>query len=227
MKRVILISILFFVLSGAYFAYKTFAATEPIELRGWAWSSNVGWISLTCDHSKDGTAAPNNVNNCSQSEYRVKLDPETSLFSGYAWSSGGGNTGAGWIKFDPDTTLAPEAPKLSARLVLISSSPVRYQVQGWIRACAGASDPINCSGGVEPNAGGWDGWIKMSGNTTNCPTPPESGPYETCLSSDGKGLRGFAWGALDLGWINFDTAYNGFSTPLGPGGVQIKEIKPR
>src|SRR3989338_4728072 len=56
------------------------------QLSGWAWSEAIGWISFTCDHTADGTAAPNNLNICKTSNYGVSII--NGDFTGYAWNEG-------------------------------------------------------------------------------------------------------------------------------------------
>ena len=82
-------------------------------LSGWAWSSNIGWVSLNC--------ADQNV--CSSSNYEVSMDPATGNLSGYAWSSN-----IGWINFAPTGTY-PAAPYNSAVI-----SPSTGIASGWMRA---------------------------------------------------------------------------------------------
>ena len=83
------------------------------NLSGWAWSSNIGWVSLNC--------ADENV--CSSSNYGVSMDPSTGNLSGYAWSPS-----IGWINFAP-TGMYPEAPNYSA--TISTSTGV---ASGWMRA---------------------------------------------------------------------------------------------
>ena len=55
----------------------------PANLEGWAWSSTIGWISMSCE----------NTSTCGASDYGVDIDTSNNL-SGYAWSEN-----IGWIKF--------------------------------------------------------------------------------------------------------------------------------
>ena len=106
------------------------AAAE--ELHGWAWSSNIGWVSFNCADTVAG---------CSGRDYKVQVDSVTGLLSGYVWSSN-----IGWIQFNPDASGAPEAPMVSARVDLVTGA-----FSGWARALS-----YNVANGD------WDGWIKMS-----------------------------------------------------------------
>jgi len=61
-----------------------------IQLKGWLWDTNLGWISLYCDASgmNQGIA-------CGSQQYAVKVDTDDGEFHGFAW---GDNTG--WISFN-------------------------------------------------------------------------------------------------------------------------------
>lgn len=86
-----------------------YAQTGGVELHGWAWSDNIGWISF---NSKDTT---------STSTYAVSLDLATGNLWGYAWSNN-----IGWIQFDPASAPPPGTAKM-----------VNGTLIGWARAIAG------------------------------------------------------------------------------------------
>ncbi len=110
---------------------------QPVT--GWAWSSNIGWISF------DGAG------------YGVSENPGTGALSGYAWSSN-----IGWITFENNKLSGcPTAP--CRPMVNLSTG----QLSGWIRACAAFIDKNACSGALDPNSGGWDGWISLAGTATD------------------------------------------------------------
>lgn len=112
-------------------------------LKGWAWSSNIGWVSFNCEDQSV----------CGTSNYSVELSPSNKL-NGYAWSSN-----IGWIAFDypgmqgdlngdPNPNL--ESPKQPAEFS-------GNQLIGYAKALNGDSDSND----------GWDGWIKMAGSWTD------------------------------------------------------------
>ncbi len=68
-------------------------ADSSQNLSGYAWSSNIGWISFNCT----------NDTSCATSNYGVNIDPATGNFSGNAWSNN-----IGWISFN-QTTGCPES----------------------------------------------------------------------------------------------------------------------
>ena len=77
---------------------------------GWAWSSNIGWISFNSE--TDGSIV----------DYGVHINDE-GIFSGYAWSEN-----IGWIHFAP-TSGYPGAPQNGVKVDLESG-----EVSGWARA---------------------------------------------------------------------------------------------
>ncbi len=60
------------------------ARASSVELMGYAWSENLGWISMNCA----------NDSSCGSSDYKVTLDTVTNNLTGYAW-----NDKIGWIQF--------------------------------------------------------------------------------------------------------------------------------
>ncbi|HEY4496585.1 MAG TPA: hypothetical protein VI432_00335 [Candidatus Paceibacterota bacterium] len=193
-KIYILIGVLFFIAFVVFIFYPKPSQVEATNhwnnMNGWAWSDNIGWISLTCDNDS-----------CSDSDYRVRLDPFTGIFTGYAWSSN-----IGWIQFDSGSGY-PESPFYDAKMVIVPAAicSSEVEVSGWIRALS--------------YGGGWDGWIKMAGSTGS------GGHYGVCLSVDGEHLDGFAWGGDVVGWVEFDENINSIiRPPTSP--IHIKEIRP-
>ena len=125
-------------------------------------------------------------------DYGVDIDETTGEFSGYAWSDN-----ICWISFEPgDIAGCPSAP-CQPRLDLDGATcGGTGQVCGWARALAPVGDP---------NAGGWDGWIKLRGSWADG-VSLDSGP-------DPSEFEGWAWGggysggnigAGVIGWISFN-----------------------
>ncbi len=70
---------------------------NPNNVRGYAWSDNIGWISFSC---------MNEYNEGEGVDYGVSINNSTNTLSGYAWSGV-----VGWISFEEDDlTGCPEAP---------------------------------------------------------------------------------------------------------------------
>ncbi|KKR45090.1 MAG: hypothetical protein UT80_C0044G0001, partial [Parcubacteria group bacterium GW2011_GWC1_40_13] len=161
---------------------------ESYNVTGYAWSSNIGWISFNCS----------NTGTCGTSSYKVKYDDLTGKLSGYAWSSN-----IGWIKFE---SLSADSGGIGGSSATVN--PSTGAVSGWARACAGMNDktvyPTNQS---EPNntctgwsrTDSWDGWIKMSASWAN-------GVSINLTSSSAKygEFSGYAWGSEVVGWISFN-----------------------
>lgn len=185
MKRKHLISILFitsFVCGIIGVNVAMAASTDNVS--GWAWSSNVGWISFNGTNSGSG-GGNYGVHICtgnSDSHVGCGAGAEGKIV-GYAWSSN-----IGWIKFDPIGPY-PSSPLFSARV------DASGNITGWARACAGAAN-ADCSGGTNPLSGGWDGWIKLSNTTLNFTVSPAE-------------FHGYAWGSDVVGWISFNCAEGG------------------
>ena len=85
------------------------------DLSGWAWSSNIGWISFNSANSEAGSGAA----------YVVTIDPFGN-FGGYAWSSN-----IGWISFE-DGDLAGCVGTTQAHVSTSTGA-----VTGWARAVVG------------------------------------------------------------------------------------------
>lgn len=141
-KNSIVIFAFFAAIAAAVFfgldARKSFSAVSgSYPLTGWAWSSNIGWISFNSNNEGVGSA------------YSVNLDSATGKLSGYAWSSN-----IGWINFNLsnlDAQSVPENPKSPAKL-----NSANNMFEGWVQ-----TQLAYRQGGM--TEGGWDGWIKMSG----------------------------------------------------------------
>ena len=152
----------------------TEAADDDKPLTGYAWSSNIGWISFR------GTAK-------NGFPYGVVLEDDKDL-TGYAWSSN-----IGWIKFGGNSGC-PDGGSCDAKLS-------GNNLVGWAKAIAGDGSA---------QAGGWDGWIKLSG------TAADGGSYGVTKYdivgglNDGKSsLTGFAWGGEVIGWVDFSPNIKG------------------
>lgn len=146
-------------------------------LSGYAWSSNIGWVSLSC--------ADENV--CSVSNYGVSIDPSSGNLSGYAWSSN-----IGWINFAP-TGPYPENPQTSA--VISMSTGI---ASGWMRALSynksyddGWDGWIKITDATTTNGylNGWAwgglvvGWLNFQNVSVSGPVPPSpSSPVLTTIT---------------------------------------------
>ncbi len=201
---------------GGFKQIKITEASSSDNVSGWAWNSNIGWISFNCtdktcanDRNRpcavdaDCVAVGGVCNDvCSASNYGVNIDLASGNFSGYAWSNN-----IGWIYFGPDANLpgygltqasdAPEVPKIWAHYDRATGL-----VTGWAKILTL----------------GDNGWLKMSDDNNS--------------NWSGKGVKinptinemsGWAWNNNDngagIGWIslNCNDVINSCSGGTNPG----------
>ncbi len=151
-----------------------------VDLNGYAWSSNTGWISLNC---ATGGAGGSNI--CATSNYKVTINANRRI-TGYAWSDN-----IGWIRFGGlsgfrNTTYGTHAE-------VVGTYP-NLTFAGWARACAATASPAGTCDTMtrNPESGEWDGWIALRGATHT-------------VSADmtaGMNTGSYAWGSTVLGWID-------------------------
>ncbi len=226
-ERAFFILFLFFLLFTS-FLKKDFGKVAVADLTttkylsGYAWSSNIGWISF----NGDGPS----------SKYQVTYDPGNSgLLNGYAWSSN-----IGWISFgcgqDDGTAgrLCLGVDTFPTGLGTTASGPVldsdTKKLVGFARACSVFEN--GCSGQLKNPLflGGWDGWISLSGKTAD-----DTRGYGVTLDVGTNKFIGFVWGggqedSIDgsgrnispqsPGWINFSGS-NSVVGGIGGSGVKL------
>lgn len=191
LRRITLAIAAFLIFTALYFVssqllgLKTADSAVGDNVSGWAWAGNVSsWISL------------NNCNpGCAGTAYGLNVNLATGELSGNIWSDN-----FGWISFNRAVTSnPPSAPFNGGPGRIASYDAVTGQVTGWARALAGCQDvagvpAVTCaSAAAGANAGGWDGWIKLS----------DTNHYTFFDAATGK-LSGVAWGGSDvIGSIDF------------------------
>jgi hypothetical protein len=121
----ILSKALFFLFTLFFFA--TTNAGQEDKMNGWAWSSNVGWISFNCT----------NTISCGTVDYGVDVDSFGNL-SGYAWSSN-----VGWVDFS-GTSYDSSTGALSGDANFLSADE---ESDGWDDGTLRLSDNIPVSYG--------------------------------------------------------------------------------
>jgi hypothetical protein len=179
----LLIATLLLVVFGGIVQYVYAGAGQ--SARGWAWGGGVqvnpvgyegmGWISFNDLNANSGGGS-----------YGVDIPSGDGAVTGYAWWGHGNNVGADgdWLDFQPAGPY-PVDPLDNVQ------SPVQRQgndLIGWARFVGIMNEGVN--------AGGFDGWVKLSGVATDG-TP--YGVKVTGASMDQ--LTGYAWSS-DLGWID-------------------------
>ncbi|HEY4517283.1 MAG TPA: hypothetical protein VJI74_00115, partial [Candidatus Paceibacterota bacterium] len=162
---------LFFLSYGGGFSLspKQASAGSGDNMYGFAWSSNIGWISFNC------TDILVSLGDCSH-DYGVKKDIN-SIITGYAWSPN-----IGWIKF-PSTSGADSMSGCLYGGCYVQMNQQTYQsggngLRGWARACAVFQS--GCSGALKSSGelGGWDGWISFSAmDIPACASTPFTSRY--------------------------------------------------
>ena len=170
-------SAVLFLSSSLFFdPQKVTAAGTDITVRGYAFSSTIGWIRF--DQTRGNPVA---------------LNPNTNKLSGYGWSPN-----VGWVKFDP--TLTGPNGDTGARVVTASG---KTTIVGWARACSGMvesgkklTDVNNsCANTGAGRTDGWDGWIHFDHNQIAYRPVVDTTKTPWLVSK-------FAWGANVLGWLD-------------------------
>lgn len=111
-------------------------------IAGWAWSDNIGWISLNCS----------NTSSCGTSNYGLTLNADNTV-AGYGWSEH-----IGWVKFGGLSGF-PDATAGNARVV-------NGVLTGWAKALAGEGGAQYITPPPAEVPSGWDGWIKLASTPT-------------------------------------------------------------
>jgi len=173
---------------------------NDLELTGWIWSGDFGWISLSCQ----------NTSNCGTNDYGVVNDGKGNL-SGFAWGEH-----IGWINFrtsgSSDCCIANGTPGCTERAceAVICNADAFCCYNNWDQFCADAAAAqatcsSSCAGdpsgvridGLTGVFSGWawaenEGWIKFGiapepesyqiETAWRCPDPDAD---SVCTASDG------------------------------------------
>lgn len=172
---------------------------ETGNVYGWAWSSNIGLISMNnCkDEDHNGFA---DAGSCGSNSYGVRInnannDVSTNipagpgLITGHAWSPS-----VGFIKFGGLSGFPSGGGTEAVNAELM---PDGATIRGWVRAFWG------------DNESGWDGWLSLAG--TSYPSGPThtDGLAGVTFNKPTAHIVGYAWGGDVLGWVNFtDVTYS-------------------
>lgn len=173
--------------------------TEFNNIRGWAWSENIGWVSFSCHDTPDACATNNygahalTTSDLSDSSFNSGYD-EGALV-GHAWSES-----LGWISFKRSevapngSTDFPNSDDPYPSKNYTAKVNTDGTVQGWARALSGIGETT------------WDGWIKFSG------TAQDLNPYGVKFASGV--FSDYAWGGEMIGWLKFSGP--GYQTSIDP-----------
>jgi hypothetical protein len=198
-------------------------AGQQDKVYGWAWSENIGWLSMNC-YNTGGGACPN--------DFGVDFDSSTGKVFGEAWSEFGG-----WVCFgstcsvwSPALTPASTSPEIDIFTSGLLSGWAKWHVlgaDGWIKMLGPQSPPTSPVPGLfewcqNCDASGnclicfeselYRGSSRICENCTGCaPDGPDDHNCNSCT-------RCYAYGvAIDygsnrlMGWgWNGDLANHGF-----------------
>jgi len=184
--KIIVLAVVLFVISGITFASAQSAIPVELELNGYAWSSNIGWISLNCR-----TGGVGRTDICATSNYRVEVATNGNI-SGYGWSPN-----IGWVRFGGLSGFPTGANTYTNNASVTGTYP-NLSLRGWARACSSTRSNPNFCGNMNINqgSGGWDGWISLAGRT----------PRSTWgISTQNLGSPQYAWGSDVVGWIDMSS----------------------
>jgi hypothetical protein len=174
------------VILGLLIFQQVFASTTD-NVSGWAWSSNIGWISFNCTNRS-----------CTNSNYGVNINPDNGVLSGYAWSSN-----LGWISFNSSELTGCPQGECIAKVDLNSCSANSCPLVGWARACSVFSS--GCSGSLNSNRGDWDGWLKLKGNLYGGILDFQASPKEFQNYFWGGNQTDSGWqGKAIIGWVSLN-----------------------
>jgi len=157
---------------------KVSQASADDKVSGWAWNSNIGWVSFNCLGENPA---------CSGTNYGVTVDLNTGHFSGYGWSSN-----VGWISFNETG-----APDYGFNASCLSTG-----------SCAGAANCTACYNWNDHKVYGWakiltmgaGGWIKFNGSwDKGVSIDPATGEFSGWAWNANDGGSG-------LGWTSFNCA---------------------
>ncbi len=161
------------------------AAGQGIDVLGWIWSENTGWISMSCQ----------NQGVCATSDYGVLFSHTTRESSGYAWSDN-----LGWISFNAADVVGCPSGSCTARLdpngnllgwARILSS-IGEASDGWVSFscqnggnCATSNYQVAVAEDGSFNGFAWgnivSGWISFSDDSDGTPGPST---YEARLAPE-------------------------------------------
>ncbi len=165
-------------------------ASTTDNIVGYAWSSNIGWISTNNCTSAGACTGPS---------YGVTMAATGTprAITGYAWSSN-----IGWVSFNGSDTAGcpasiPADTNCQARVVWGTSGGTSVAVRGWARACSVFVS--GCSGALKPtsSSGGWDGFIALHDTNTS-----DSASFGVTFNTSTNQFMGYAWGSEVVGWVD-------------------------
>lgn len=161
-------------------------------LQGWAWSENIGFLSVNADTGGGSVDYGGNI-------------LESDDVSGYAWQAGteGESGGLGWVKFDASPYGGESYPTCPIGICPNGSPNYSTQINwetgkitGWARFCSGTANG-DCNSASRSD---WDGWVLLG--------PINIGGQDYGLSVNENvtptEITGWAYASEPVGWISFN-----------------------
>jgi len=209
-------------------------ANKNHKINGFAWSENLGWVSLNCYN--DGL-----LNKCASSDYGLDYDKASGEVYGFAWSEHGGWLCFGKSCVDANQKVAPDGQAPTARIM------ERGLLSGWASFVAlGSKGWIKLDGTKAPSVGKKDSCkncVRLKGEASDrcefcfadshfsgskeictdcsvCDTPTSACNQCASCQTFGIGidysrnrLSGWTWNAdtpsgTGLGWLQFASSFN-------------------
>jgi hypothetical protein len=178
-------------------SFGSIAHASPLtaDVHGYAWSNTIGWVSLNCAEGGAGRVSICDTSPTHLITYKVTITANT--FGGTAW-----NDNIGWIDFSSPGACGPSG----------TYNESTGLITGFARAISGGT-------------GGWDGCINLGSGGTDfglkylaSGTPPAGLPgFPFVSSGSGVGPYSFAWGGVNVGWLDFEFASVSNTTVVPPG----------
>jgi phosphoribosyl-AMP cyclohydrolase len=208
------------------FFYPKVLANKNHKVTGWAWSKNIGWLSLNCYN--EGL-----LNQCVSADYGLDYDKNSGELSGWSWSEYGGWVCFGSACLSVPLNLSPDALKPWAKIDsegLLSgwANWVSLGGNGWVRLqgmekslagkkfacrnCASLKGTVGDSCGicfVNPFNEGSSEICKNCLNCTNgiCESCKTCFSYGTAIDFSNNTMLGWAWNNdkndVGFGWLKF------------------------
>lgn len=248
MKKHLLILAGLTILLSAGFSISQAPQAHAADLSGWAWSSNVGWISFNSTDNGTGPGGVGKLTTICAIGYCVKMDTTGNL-NGYAWSSN-----IGWISFSPGDigNACPPGSSCAPAVNLTTGA-----VTGWAKVLSdgswielsGVNHPSPGNGvTLDPSTGFFSGyafepnevgWLSFDGVTTLSPVAIVScdslnnNQYDltlkyTATASGGSGDYDFSWqmytGLPDIGSLSGDLTQD---HPIGNSSTYTTTAPPQ
>ena len=185
------------------------------ESFGWAWSSNIGWVSLSCYNQGTCTPALGGI------DYWVSITSQNTV-KGWAWSSN-----MGWLCFGETCSTVPgfTAPPFGSLEATVD--PSTNEVDGWAWYTALGDNgwiSLNCineqnqfvdfscdsDSNYQTSVINKDFCAFFEGNQTACQAQGCNYDTGTQACSGGEtrlSLSGFSWNPK-VGWLQFDPPIN-------------------